>query len=434
MKKKILLSIIPALLVLSSCSGLGPKEEVKKENLFAEDTLAHEEIFGDAEIEMQEYKSPLKAPMGPVAPVYGVQYQDSEEDGKVHMRFIAAIYLPNTSINVSWSRTMYKGHGNGDQSGHVYKAESEIGCSKAYTSLANGAENPLTIADINANYGAGDDYNYFVVYTMLNIPKETYADYSIRANLVMSGLAYGNGIAATVDGSANATFSMDTTGHFISGRFDGVHAEFAPEYDEGAGKVQGSDNAVYYDLPLLPGDTLALVYFDSVNNVFLLNGTSRFINASGYYFNNSKKTMTTQFAGTYTIYLNSSDQIHTTASGVIRPIYVDVPSWLYGDSAWPALYAFGPGDVQEWYNIDTTGSHGVVVDNENHPKLFDPAIYTGVIIVRMAFGKTLDDKWDGKFYNQSADTTFPSAPNYDGYSQKVQDCIHSDLNGSWTGR
>ena len=426
MKKKFLLGVIPALLALTSCAGIAPKAENK---LFQEDALAHEEIFGEAKFEMEGYRAPRRSPSLATEPMYGVQYQVTES--YVHMRLVAAVALPDLSVNVKWSRTMYKGHVGGEDNGHVYKAEADFASTKAYTSLANGSEEPLTIAAFNTEYGTS--YDYFVVYTMLNIPKTGFEEYSIRAFISIDDVESEKGVAATVNQSAFATFDLDREGHFISGRFNGVHDEHEPVY---AGEQQKGDdnNAVYYDLELNPGDSFALVYYDKVNNVFLLNGTSRFIKASGYYFDNSKKTITTNYKGTYTLYLNAGDQIHTVAENVVRPVYVDVPSWLYENSAWPALYAFGPGDVQDWFELDTSGTYAFAIDGEGHKKLFDPARYTGLIVVRMESGKTIDDKWGGKYYNQSADTTFPSAPNYDEGSQKVQDCIKNSLDGNWTGR
>ena len=401
MKKKFLLGIIPALLALSSCAGLGPKEDIKEENLFVEDTLAHEEVFGEAKIEMLGYKNPLREPAGPVAPVYGVQYQDAGDN--VHMRFIAAIWLANSSISVEWARTMYRGHG--DDAGSVFKPEIDKECTKAYTSLANGTEDVLTIASINAQYGNGDDYNCFVVYTMLNIPKATYSDYSIMAYIKLNDVAPAKGIAATVGGTANAVFDLDRDGHFISGRFNGTHDEYAPEYD--ALHVQGGDNAVYYDVDLEPGDTIALVYRNLTNNVLLLNGTSRFINNSGYFFNNSKKTMTAQFTGTYNLYLNGSDEIHTTASRIVRPLYVRIEndSWWDG-SAKLFVYAYGftgpeSSKVEKWFKVGDHLGNKYYLTTED----IDTAVYTHVIVVRENPAYS-NGGWDGK-WNQTGDIALP---------------------------
>ena len=81
MKNKYLLTLIPAFMVLSGCNPLSNYAAAgTKVNQFAEDTLAHEEIFGESEIELQSFKNnPLRAP-GLVAPVYAVQYQEDGEN------------------------------------------------------------------------------------------------------------------------------------------------------------------------------------------------------------------------------------------------------------------------------------------------------------------------------------------------------------------
>lgn len=396
MKKKFLLAVIPALMVLTSCAGAGQKVEVKNDNLFVEDTLAHEEIFGESKIEfIDNVKTPLKAPSGPFAdPVYGVQYQDAGEN--VHMRFIAAVWLNNLSMDVEWTRTMYKGHGNGEQSGHVFKAEADKECTKAYTSLANGSEDPLTIAQINSQYGDGDDYNYFIVYTMLNIPKTTYDDYSIRANIKLGGLASGKGVAATVGQTAYATFDMSLTGHFISGKIGGTHYEGSPEYD--GEHPKGDNNAVYYEFDLSVGDTFALAYYDSANNVFLLNGTGR-DGDNGYFCSNEKKTMTSKYAGSFTIYLNGDDTIFMLANfKLTRKIYVDVSevTWwgeTYGRKT--ALYRFDGSKSADFVVMSkVAGEDNLYVTSDE----IDPDEYCNFLVVDYN-GAT--PAWDGGVVNKT---------------------------------
>ena len=425
MKKKFLLAVIPALMVLSSCAGAGQKVEVKNDNLFVEDTLAHEEIFGDSEIVFQDYKAPLRAPSGPVAPVYGVQYQESGDN--VHVRFIAAIWLANSSIEVEWTRTMYKGHLTGEeasQSGHVFKAEADKACTKAYTSLANGSEEPLTIASINSQYGDGDDYNYFVVYTMLNIPKATYGDYSIRANIKLNDVAASTGIAATVGQTAYATFDLDRTGHFISGKFNGSHNEYAPEYD--GEHTKGDNNAVYYGVDLKVGDTFALVYYESGDNVFLLNGTAR-DGDIGYFFSNDQKTMTTRYAGTFNIYLNNSDMIYSTATTKLtRPIYVDVSErtwWGESSSHKTVLYAFGGTEDATFIVMNRIGTSNMYVT----PSAINPSEYSKFIVLDYN-GST--PAFDANVVNQSKDSAAIDGKNKEDCI-KIWDQDAGDSNKWW---
>lgn len=370
MKKAFLLGILPALMALSSCAGAGSKVEPKNDNLFLEDTLAHEEIFGEAEIEIQNYKQPLRSPELSPEPTYGVQYQDAGD--YVHMRFIAAVSLPDVgAATAKWTRTMYKGHGEPEgQSGAVYKAQADKECTRAYTSLVNG-ESTLTLTAFNTEYGTS--YNYFIVYTMLNIPKEGYEDYSIRAFVTISDVASTKGVAATVGKTANATFDLDRSGHFISGRFNGSHNEFASNHD-----LEG--NYAAYDVTLKEGDTFALIYYNSETNVFLLNGTAR-DDDKGYFCDNSKNTMTSNYDGDVTVYLNTSDKIYIkTSVDLIRPIYVDVSErtwWGQASDRYTALWAFGGSKADEWIVLNRVGTSNLYVT----PNPIDPADHDQFIVV-----------------------------------------------------
>ena len=106
MKKKLLLIALPALMTLSACSGAlaSPKEA----NLMAEDTLAHEEVFGDV-AEAHELR------MGPRRAVtfdadfvkvgYQIKFEENGEgtaDDKISIRFVAAI--KDLGVEAYWHR------------------------------------------------------------------------------------------------------------------------------------------------------------------------------------------------------------------------------------------------------------------------------------------------------------------------------------------
>ena len=387
MKTKFLLGVIPALLALTSCAGIAPKAENK---LFQEDALAHEEIFGEAKFEMEGYRAPRKTPSLATEPMYGVQYQVTES--YVHMRIIAAVSLPDLSVSVEWTRTMYKGHENGEQTGHVFKASAEFESTKAYTSLANGSEEPLTIAAFNTEYGTS--YDHFVVYTMLNIPKTTYDDYSIKAFVSIDDVASTKGFAATVGQTAFASFDLSRTGHFISGRFDGVHQEFASNHEL-------SGNNAAYDVTLHVGDTFACVYYDSSLNVFLLNGLARDID-NKYFCDGSKKTMTSKVDGDFTVFLNSEDRISLFANfDLIRPIYVDVSEvdwWGEANSRKTVLYGFNGTEAANFFVMQRVGTSNLYKTTSD----FDPKEFKNFLV--LDFNGT-EPSWDNsKIVNQSHDS------------------------------
>ena len=119
MKKRVLLALLPAAMILTACAGIAPKEN---NNLFLEDTLTHEEIFNDV-----EFKSVGFAPRRNLAPVenaevpIGVQYS-AVSAGKVSMRFVAAIKVDGETpeekqaalahTTAVWTRALYDEDGD----------------------------------------------------------------------------------------------------------------------------------------------------------------------------------------------------------------------------------------------------------------------------------------------------------------------------------
>ena len=243
---------------------------------------------------------------------------------------------------------------------------------------------------------------------MLNIPKTTYDDYSIKAFVSINNVASAKGIAANVGQTAFASFDLNRTGHFISGRFNKVHREIEANDDP------GQDNyASYPEIEMLPGDTFALVYYNG-SDTFLLNGASRFLKASNYYFDASKKTITNKYKGSYTISLDTSDMIKTSGSNVVRPVYVGENSNWTANYSWTALYLYNStNDDTEWLDYKSATNY-----------LIDPTEYDRIIAVRMNKDATINDKWGGKFYNETASIEYPSAPEWDDSTSKMKDCLY----------
>ena len=121
MKKQLFLVILPALLVLSSCAGAGQKEKIK---LFAEDTLAHEEVFRNASLafgtnklsrsnpQIRRLDNVVEHPDGTAA--IGIQ-STSESIGYISFRFVAPVTFTNENITptiAKWTRTVSKKDGS----------------------------------------------------------------------------------------------------------------------------------------------------------------------------------------------------------------------------------------------------------------------------------------------------------------------------------
>ena len=134
MKKTILL-LIPALMVLSACQPLSSYAAAgTKVNQFAEDTLAHDEVFGKAEAGLRKVL-PFRANGANAAnPAIAVQYMD-ESEGYRSLRFVAAVKIKDGDLantQAVWTRTMYKDDGS------VKKVEDDFESVKAYTTVNDG--------------------------------------------------------------------------------------------------------------------------------------------------------------------------------------------------------------------------------------------------------------------------------------------------------
>ena len=215
MKKGLFFAIIASFAFLSACNSVSEnyKQEDKSLNVI-EDTLAHEEIFGESTISFKK-ENTLKAPsfLDVAAPALGIQSQESGSN--IHIRFVAAIELSNSvgDTTAVWTRTVYKG-GTGDDRGSVFRESQEKASTKAYLSLKNGAST-LTIAQFNETNHTS--YDCFVVYTVLNVPKATYASYCITAFVTIDGIA-SKVLGTRVDQTAQAAFLSTDDGYFLKGK------------------------------------------------------------------------------------------------------------------------------------------------------------------------------------------------------------------------
>ena len=106
MKKKLLLGLIPVLMALSACNGVGPNEET-----FLEDTTAHTELFGEAE----EF-TPVRKNAAPLTtPELGYQISYDEANSKIAIRFVAKVDNPVSVTSALWKRGVAAADGSTPQ-------------------------------------------------------------------------------------------------------------------------------------------------------------------------------------------------------------------------------------------------------------------------------------------------------------------------------
>ena len=398
MKKRFLLAVLPALLVLSACQA-GPKS--KNNDIFLEDTLAHDEIFGAEKLENRALM-PRKLGDDPVIhpdndPSIGVQ--SKVEDGKVSFRFVAAVTFSESNLaptNAVWTRTV------SDPDGQTYpKDTGSFECTTAYTKLSNGGS-PYSIDDFNNAQTPITSYTHFVVYTLRNIPLSTYGDNYVCAYLNLSGEGGLNqrtkAVVISVDQSIKYTHDAALGVSFITGTFGGNPGVI------NATSIRTSESdqnkATFEDLRLSKGDSFVINEFYLTK--LYVKSVPQFSGDSSYFFANDNGKMKANFAGKYNLYLNKSDEIHTTGSELVRPIYVDTSSvsW-WGENRVAALWAFGGSESSQWIGLSRIGTSNMFVTADP----IDPSEFKNFLVVDMIAGETEPSWDDGKVNNQTVNSS-----------------------------
>lgn len=231
MKKKLLI-LLPAILVLSACSGLQNNKE--NNDVFLEDTLAHEELFGGNFVEHKLGEQNSLKPREQIRPYYaatpeqpnvGVQYLKYKENETDYyaIRYVAAI--ESLSVTAKWTRDVSGVNGN-----RKNFANLEVSVTNAYEQLseagADGNEAPILPSSVDAKY------NYFVVYTLRKIPMSEVNSYLFGYLTItnLDGSSSSVSLARVSKLGGGNSFKIDhktNTGYFLRGR------------------VQGTDNNVY---------------------------------------------------------------------------------------------------------------------------------------------------------------------------------------------
>ena len=446
MKRNNLLVLLPAILILSSCQA-APKvnnQNNLKEDTFIEDSLAHDEIFGNEFVGRKI--APKKLGDDPVShpdsdSAIGVQTlvdnKDNADpsDDTISFRFVAPVAFGEGELGNTravWTRTV------SSPDGTSYPMDTDTyECAEAYTQLREGS-GVYTIAQFNEAQEPDTNYTHFVVYTLRNIPLATYANYYISAYLTLSGEDGVNQVSKAIVSTVNpaiyqAAYSPLLGNFFITGTFGGtpnrILATSTRTSDEDANK------ATFEGLSLAKNDKFVINEFYNtklyVKNVAKFTGEN---NHSGYYFVDDSDEMKTNFNGSYNLYLTKDDQIYTTASNVVRPLYVSLKdvSWWTGDGAWTAICVFNNStSVSAWYKMSVDGDY--LVSSAD----IDPTVYNQLCVVRMKADSASKEEnelsWEDKYYNQTVDLTIPH--------NDIKECVYvadsetdGKKNASWGTR
>lgn len=318
MKKKSFLAVLPALLVLSSCSA-GPKTNV--EPRFVEDTLAHEEVFGALpDFDPNEkLLQPRRAFEGELyAPVLGYQ-RKTNNDGTYSVRYVAAVNSEWGVENLTWTRSVH------DINGAVAKAKTNKAVTTLYDALATDTE-PAYATDVEADEDGSKPFNAFAAYCLLNIPAD-YGNFYVDAYMTVS---VGDNTKVSSVGSLNVADSSKTmkynlgSGNRNIAEINGVLRE--------TDTLKDNNHYNAYSLNLTKNQMIKWYWLDTEHLVYALcrdfelgEDTLDFeINANGY--------LVAKNAGTYNIYLNSSNKFY-----IEKELYLQVPSWWSNGDCNPML-------------------------------------------------------------------------------------------------
>ena len=329
MKKKLLLIVLPALMTLSSCASVNNATEQQKGNFFKEEANACLDVFNDSDAFELKTKAPFKSAAADMAePIIGVQYRakynislTETPDYRVAVRFVAAI--KTLDVNVTWTRSVYQGDGT------RYGTEASYETTKAYTSL-NSNNTPI----YPSSFGVG--YNYFVAYTLYDIPYSAKDDYSITAYVTLSDTAepavldsVNSKVAAARIGGGVAKYDLDKdNGYFLMGEIGGVKGTIVNQDYPTRNSNKATFTAVFAE-----DDNFVICQLDT-NKVRIFNSDC-IDDVRDHFAEGDEKAIRAEDGGRMRLYLNDSYRLYAgdpfTPTGTTYYIRGAVNSWNCAD-------------------------------------------------------------------------------------------------------
>lgn len=331
--------------------------EINNKDIIKEDTVLHEEIFGDNDIayDLNNLRQPRRLASDLVEPPIGVQYKYYEDGGTplYAVRFVAAI--KSLDITATWSRAVSDKYGTQSK---VLTHNTEA--TKAYRTLNNGG----VISTCSEEYPG---FEYYVVFTMYDIPSAQEDSY-IMAYLTLSHESEtpvkSKGIVAQIKGTGHS-FSFDVD-NITNDYFLAIDHESGPDtiwYGEaGAENIEHpelEDHAVFDNasMEFVNNDTFGLFKLTSSEFVFCNYSTylgstaSRFSKTAGSRDNYGQLYL----PGKYDLYINYLDKGYLVPTDVVTTIqFVPNTDWLsvhYDIAPRFSLYAFGGSAGVEWFTL-----------------------------------------------------------------------------------
>ena len=410
-------------MALSGCSGVNVSP---KADLMVEDTLAHEEIFGD--VEEAGYlglKGPrMRASFGSdfIKMGYQINFDNKnnadDSDDTISIRFIAA--LKDANVKAFWHRGFAQSNGyegvNKGSGNWEYKLEDNVyetganalnvQSTKFYSSLTDGSNT------ITAKTGVYSEYEGFVIYTLRNIPYNTYKDAYLGVYLEVIDADNGE----IKRNSDFAAVKVEKASNYVSANYFSIDSEaYNNKYFlQGSLHVDGENPGVESNIYVLDNDTGGNVakkeglrlatddtfgvfrfktdHFQAFGYNQLRRGAQFLPKVSG------KNYIKASGTGSYNLYLTNDAENQTihivapdAAKGSAKLYFKPGNDWTSYPARY-ALYVFNNGNsTSDWIDLEQIGSTGIYSCDE-----FSAVTWPNCIFCRMD-KNTDENNWSNKW-------------------------------------
>ena len=385
-----MLAVLPALMVLSACAGVNAQA---KANVMIEDTLAHEEIFGDfgtaidLRVRREDNVEPQRDAADPyLQPKIGVQYRSYTENNNNYLavRFVAAIAALN--VKAVWTRGASDGLNVNEN--YLKPVGTQV-VEKAYTSInSRGVPVPAL----------GDGYNYYVVYTMQKIPLDQ-ADSYLAAYLTISNLEENEYHAPVKSQIVVSQIKSDgiafSANHTENGYFIHVTADGSTTKNVYYGANDNDNNSIFESVTFAAGDKFGLFKFNSTGFAFL--GQNKYMNNSApKYIKSSDVNLYGEMhvAGSYEFFVSKNDgtkdYVYAEPTN-ISTTFIFTPNANWKSAGILEMYAYNSKGQNQWYDLGSPDEQGKCTLNVTGWK------YSSVIFIRRNPDKpthNFDSAWD----------------------------------------
>ena len=333
MNKKLLLITLPLALTLSGCSNIKPIPV----NHMTEDTLAHNEIFGDIDTASFSKKLTPNKTLNEgelYTPLLSFQHKPNN-DGTYSIRFIATI--ESKSMDIVWTRSVHDL--NGSTTGGKAKATKQV--NTIYESLSDDGVQVWATNVVEKDDELGTKpFNYYAVYCLLNITNSVssyYIDAFVTVTLGESSKNSYVGSVNVADKTKHIKYSLEGGSRYVAD-INGVVRE---------SDAHDGNNLMLNSIDLSANDKLQAYYLDTNALTYTRYGYADLVRNNPDFEAGSSGEIKAKYSSTYNVFLNTSNQFSFE-----KKIYFQGPSWWANNSAAPIIdlkhASTGEGDSDQY--------------------------------------------------------------------------------------